>query len=386
MKDSQQPIYMDYHATTPVDERVLTAMLPYFGEKYGNAASRTHSFGWDGEAAVDRARAQVAKALGCRRREIVFTSGATESINLALKGVACAIPEKRHHFVSLETEHKATLDTLAELEKAGHSVTLLQVDRAGQMDLAQFEAALVPGTLCVSVMHVNNETGVIHPIHEMGEIARKHRVLLHVDAAQGFTKLPIDVNNSSIDLLSVSGHKIYGPKGVGALFVRSHDPKVRLAEQIHGGGHESGQRSGTLNVPGIVGLGAAAELACSLMEEESARVAELRDRLWTKLQNEIPRITLNGSESHRVFGNLNVTFHGVEGESLMLALRNVAVSSGSACTSALVEPSYVLRAMGIEIEDSLASIRFGLGRMTTAEDVDEVARRMVVSVQMLRGL
>ena len=377
---------MDYHATTPVDERVLTAMLPYFGEKYGNAASRTHSFGWDGEAAVDRARAQVAKALGCRRREIVFTSGATESINLALKGVACAIPEKRHHFVSLETEHKATLDTLAELEKAGHSVTLLQVDRAGQMDLAQFEAALVPGTLCVSVMHVNNETGVIHPIHEMGEIARKHRVLLHVDAAQGFTKLPIDVNNSSIDLLSVSGHKIYGPKGVGALFVRSHDPKVRLAEQIHGGGHESGQRSGTLNVPGIVGLGAAAELACSLMEEESARVAELRDRLWTKLQNEIPRITLNGSESHRVFGNLNVTFHGVEGESLMLALRNVAVSSGSACTSALVEPSYVLRAMGIEIEDSLASIRFGLGRMTTAEDVDEVARRMVVSVQMLRGL
>ena len=377
---------MDYHATTPVDERVLTAMLPYFGEKYGNAASRTHSFGWDGEAAVDRARAQVAKALGCRRREIVFTSGATESINLALKGVACAIPEKRHHFVSLETEHKATLDTLAELEKAGHSVTLLQVDRAGQMDLAQFEAALVPGTLCVSVMHVNNETGVIHPIHEMGEIARKHRVLLHVDAAQGFTKLPIDVNNSSIDLLSVSGHKIYGPKGVGALFVRSHDPKVRLAEQIHGGGHESGQRSGTLNVPGIVGLGAAAELACSLMEEESARVAELRDRLWAKLQNEIPRITLNGSESHRVFGNLNVTFHGVEGESLMLALRNVAVSSGSACTSALVEPSYVLRAMGIEIEDSLASIRFGLGRMTTAEDVDEVARRMVVSVQMLRGL
>lgn len=380
-----QTIYMDYHATTPVDPRVLEAMLPYFTERFGNAASRTHAFGWDGEAAVDRARAQVATALGCRRREITFTSGATESVNLALKGVADAAPGRQHHFVSFETEHKATLDTLTELEKDGHSVTLLPVGKEGQVDLKKFEAALVPGTLCASAMWVNNEIGVIHPIAELGEITRRAGVLLHVDAAQGFTKLPIDLSQTPVDLLSVSGHKIYGPKGVGALFVRGNDPKVCIAEQIHGGGHESGQRSGTLNVPGIVGLGAAAEVASAEREEETSRITALRDQLLVLLQDAIPRISFNGPKSERIAGNLNVTFHGVEGESLMLALRNVAVSSGSACTSALVEPSYVLRAIGLEIEDALASIRFGLGRMTTAEEVEEVVRRMTAAVKALRS-
>lgn len=386
MTSSNQTIYMDYHATTPVDPRVLEVMLPYFTDRFGNAASRTHAYGWDGEAAVDRARAQVARAMGARRREIVFTSGATESINLSLKGLAASQPGSRHHFVSIATEHKATLDTLAELEKAGHSVTLLGVDSNGEIDLKRFRQALVPGTLVASAMLVNNETGVIHPIEEMGAIARECGVLFHVDGAQGYTKLKLDMAELPVDLLSVSGHKIYGPKGVGALYVRSRDPRVSVAEQIHGGGHEGGQRSGTLNVPGIVGLGEAARLAVEEREEESARVSDLRDQLQGQLMAQIPGITVNGSKTHRISGNLNVTFHGVEGESLMLALRNVAVSSGSACTSALVEPSYVLRAMGLSNDDALASIRFGLGRMTTLADVQEVARRMAAAVTALRDL
>ncbi len=379
------PIYMDYHATTPVDPRVLDAMLPYFREEFGNASSKSHPFGWHAEEAVEQARAEVAALIGASPKEIVWTSGATESNNLAIKGVAEFHAGKGKHLVTVATEHKAVLDSMHALERKGWSLTVLPVARDGRLDPAAVKAALRPDTVLVSVMHANNETGVIQPIAEIGAITRAAGVLLHCDAVQSAGKIPFDVEAAQVDLASLSAHKMYGPKGVGALYVR-RKPRVRLTAQMDGGGHERGFRSGTLNVPGIVGFGKACALAAAEREAEAARVLALRERLRAGLSAGLDLLTLNGSLEHRLPGNLNVSFAYVEGEAMMMAIKDVAVSSGSACTSASLEPSYVLRAMGVGDDLAHSSIRFGLGRFTTEEEVDYVIRLVIQKVKKLRDM
>ena len=429
------PIYMDNHATTALDPRVLEAMLPYLREDFGNAASRNHAFGWRAEAAVEQARAQVAALIGAQPNEIVFTSGATESDNLALKGVAEFYRTKGDHIVTLKTEHKAILDTGKRLERmrqdrleelkllrlmeltggevkpedvdalaqqykldqdpllqrwakavrTGASVTYLDVRRDGRVDLEALEAALTDRTILVSVMLANNEIGTVQPLEEIGALCRSRGILFHTDAVQGVGKVPFDVERMKVDLASITAHKLYGPKGIGALYVR-RKPRVRIAPIIDGGGHERGMRSGTLNVAGIVGFGKAAELARVEMPTESARILSLRERLRATLDRELDMVTLNGSLEHRLPGNLNVSFAYVEGEALMMAIKDVAVSSGSACTSASLEPSYVLRALGVEEDMAHSSIRFGLGRFNTEAQVDAVARLVVDKVRKLREM
>jgi cysteine desulfurase len=429
------PIYMDYHATTPMDPRVLDAMKPYFVEDFGNAASRNHAFGWKAEAAVEKARKQVAALIGASDKEIVFTSGATESNNLAIKGVVEFYKDKGDHIITLATEHKAVLDTCKRLERqrqeridelkvqrlmeltgadvnvedlaaleikhgldkdpvlqrwveklrVGARVTYLKPKKDGLVDLDELRAAITDQTILVSVMLANNEIGVVQPVNEIGALCREKGVLFHTDAVQGVGKVPFTVDAAKADLVSISAHKMYGPKGVGALYVR-RKPRVRLREQMDGGGHERGMRSGTLNVAGIVGFGAAAELATNELEAEAVRLAALRDRLWKGLSAKLDYLTINGSMSARLPGNLNVSFAFAEGEALMMAIKDVAVSSGSACTSASLEPSYVLRALGVDEELAHSSIRFGLGRFSTEEEVDYVIDLVVKAVTRLRDM
>ncbi|NBX67719.1 MAG: IscS subfamily cysteine desulfurase [Proteobacteria bacterium] len=380
------PIYLDNNSTTPLDPRVLEAMMPYLTEKFGNAASRSHSFGWETEEAVEKARASIAKLIGANPKEVVFTSGATESINIALKGAAEMYAEKGNHIITAETEHKATLDSAKYLEKHGCTVTYLPVDKFGAVSAAQVKAAMTDKTILVSLMHANNEVGTIHPIEEIGKVTREAGVLLHVDAAQTTGKIPIDVEKMGIDILSISAHKMYGPKGVGGLYVRRSNPRVRLSPVVHGGGHERGFRSGTLNVPGIVGFGAAAEICLNDMATEIVRVQSLRDRLKEGLFAQLDEIFLNGDPIKRLPNNLNISFAFVEGEAMMMGLKDVAVSSGSACTSASLEPSYVLKAMGIGEELAHTSIRFGVGRFTTQEEIDFVIEKVVGVVKKLRDM
>jgi cysteine desulfurase len=380
------PIYMDNHATTRLDPRVLEAMMPYLTDAYGNAASRSHSFGWTADQAVETARAQVAKLIGASAREIVFTSGATESDNLAITGAVQA-HAGHAHVVTQATEHKAVLDTCAWLEKQGSRVAYLPVDPEGRVSLDDLRRALDDDKpVLVTVLFANNEIGTIQLIDEIGALCRERGVLFHTDAAQAVGKIPVDVNRANIDLLSISGHKIYGPKGIGALYIRRHNPHVELAEQMHGGGHERGMRSGTLNVPGIVGLGAACEIAAAELESEAARLTAMRDRLQAKLLAALDHVRVNGSQQHRLPGNLNMTFEQVDSETLMMGVKEVALSSGSACTSAKIEPSHVLRALGLGEEAAHSSIRFGLGRFNTDEEVDYVADRLVDVVRKLRQL
>jgi cysteine desulfurase len=379
------PIYMDNHATTRLDPRVLEAMMPWLTDVYGNAASRSHSFGWTAEQAVETARAQVAKLIGASAREIVFTSGATESDNLAITGTIQAHAGSAH-IITQATEHKAVLDTCAWLEKQGTRVTVLPVDPDGRIRLDDLRRALDEKPILVTVLFANNEIGTIQPIDEIGALCHERGVLFHTDAAQAVGKIPIDVNRANIDLLSISGHKIYGPKGIGALYVRRHNPRVELVEQMHGGGHERGMRSGTLNVPGIVGLGAACAIAAAEMESEAARLTAMRDRLQAKLLAALDHVRVNGSQQHRLPGNLNMTFERVDSETLMMGVKEVALSSGSACTSAKIEPSHVLRALGLGEEAAHSSIRFGLGRFNTEEEVDYVAEHLIDVVRKLREL
>jgi cysteine desulfurase len=380
------PIYMDNQATTAVDPRVLEAMLPYFSEKFGNAASRNHEFGWKAEEAVENARAQIARLIRANPREIVFTSGATESDNLAIKGVAEAYREKGNHILTQATEHKAVLDACKRLEKSGYDVTYLSVAPDGLIDLDDLRRALTPKTILISIMQANNEIGVIQPVAEIGKIAKEKKILFHVDAVQAVGKIPVDVQKDGIDLLSISAHKVYGPKGVGALYVRRKEPRVELSAIIDGGGHERGMRSGTLNVPGIVGLGKACEICQKEMPEESERLRRLRDKLKDTIVGRLDGTAVNGSMAHRLPNNLNLSFSGVEGDALLMGINDVAVSSGSACTSAMIEPSYVLRALGVSDDLSHSSIRFGLGRFNTEEEVNYVADRVVETVKRLRDL
>ncbi len=429
------PIFMDYHSTTPMDPRVLEAMKPLFVEDFGNAASRNHAFGWKAEAAVEKARKQIATLIGASDKEIVFTSGATESNNLAIKGAVEFYKDKGDHLITLSTEHKAVLDTCKRLERqrldridelkiqrlmeltgrdvtteelatleikhdlendallkrwidkvrVGARVTYLSPKKDGLIDLDQLRAAITDKTILVSVMFANNEIGVVQPVAEIGKLCREKGVLFHTDAVQGVGKLPFDVEQAKADLVSVTAHKMYGPKGVGALYVR-RKPRVRIAASIDGGGHERGMRSGTLNVAGIVGFGAAAEIARNEMASEAQRVGALRDRLWAGLQKNLDLLTVNGSSEHRLPGNLNVSFAYVEGEAMMMAIKDVAVSSGSACTSASLEPSYVLRALGVEEDMAHSSIRFGLGRFSTEEEVDFVIALVTRAVKKLRDM
>jgi cysteine desulfurase len=380
------PIYMDNQATTAVDPRVVEAMLPYFTEKFGNAASRNHEFGWQAEEAVERARGQIARLIGASPKEIAFTSGATESINLALKGAAESYREKGNHVITLATEHKAVLDTCKRLEKEGCEITFLPVGRDGIVDLEQIRGAITPKTILISILHANNEIGVVQPIAEIGKIAKQSNALFHVDAAQSVGKLPVDVERDQIDLLSISAHKIYGPKGVGALYVRRKNPRVQLVAQIDGGGHERGLRSGTLNVPGVVGLGKACEICEKELAGESERLLALRERLRLAIADRLDGVSVNGSLEKRLPGNLNVSFGGVEGEALLMGIHDVAVSSGSACTSASLAASHVLRAIGVDDDLAHSSIRFGLGRFNTEEEVDYAANRVVETVRKLREL
>jgi len=380
------PIYMDNHATTPLDPRVLEAMLPYFTEKFGNAASRNHSFGWSAEEAVEKARQQVASLINATAKEIIWTSGATESDNLMIKGVAEMYREKGNHIITQAIEHKAVLDTCKNLEKHGFEVTYLPVRRDGRVDPEDVRKAIRPTTVLISVMYANNEIGVINPIAEIGKIAKEHGIFFAVDGVQAVGKIPVDVQKDNIDLLAISAHKLYGPKGVGALYVRRRNPRVQLSAIIDGGGHERGMRSGTLNVPGIVGLGKACELCQQEMPQESERLRGLRDRLKTGLEAKLDEVFVNGSLEHRLPNNLNMSFAYVEGESLLMGINDVAVSSGSACTSATLEPSYVLKALGVGEDLAHTSIRFGLGRFTTQEEVDYVVDKMVQVVTKLREL
>jgi cysteine desulfurase len=380
------PIYMDNQATTPVDPRVLDEMMPYFTERFGNAASRSHEFGWMAEEAVERARARVARVVGASAQEIIFTSGATESDNLAIKGVAEVYQEKGNHIITVVTEHKAVLDSSKRLEKHGHRVTYLPVGRDGLIDLDQLKRAIDDKTTLVSVMYANNEIGVLQPVAEIGEICRARGVLFHSDAAQAAGKVAIDVNRQNIDLISISGHKMYGPKGVGALYVREKNPRVQISAIIDGGGHERGMRSGTLNVPGIVGLGKACEIALTEMREESVRLTALRDRLKEKITSRLEGVSVNGTTEHRLPGNLNMSFLHVEGESLLMGMKEIALSSGAACTSAKIEPSYVLKALGLDDDLAQSTLRFGLGRFTTEAEVDYVADKIVDVVKKLRDL
>ncbi|MBF0311139.1 MAG: IscS subfamily cysteine desulfurase [Magnetococcales bacterium] len=379
------PIYMDYQATTPVDPRVLETMLPWFTEKFGNPASRSHAFGWEAEQAVEKGRQQVAELIHADPREIVFTSGATESDNLAITGAALFNREKGNHLITVVTEHKAVLDTCRHLESEGFHVTYLPVQTNGLIDLEALQAAMTPETILISVMAVNNEIGVIQPLREIGTLCRQRQVLFHCDGAQGVGKIPLDVEEMHIDLLSISGHKIYGPKGIGALYVRRR-PRVRIKPILHGGGHERGMRSGTLSTPLIVGLGEACALAGAEMGAENRRLQTLHDRLKNGIQSRLTHVEINGDARQRIPGNLNISFAFVEGESMMMAIKDVAVSSGSACTSASLEPSYVLRALGVSEELAHTSIRFGMGRFTTVEEVDFVVETVVHAVEKLRAM
>jgi cysteine desulfurase len=387
MRMTRPVIYMDNHATTQVDPRVLEAMLPYFTERYGNAASRNHHYGWEAEAAVEDAREQVARLINAKRQDIIFTSGATESDNLAIKGVAEYYRDKGTHIVTVVTEHKAVLDSCKALEQADRArVTYVPVDGTGRVDADDVRRAMTDDTILISVMHANNEIGTLQPVRDIGRLAKERGVLFHCDAAQAVGKVPVDVEEMGIDLLSFSAHKMYGPKGCGALYVRSKGPRVRLAALIDGGGHERGLRSGTLNVPGIVGFGKASALCASEMDAENTRVACLRDRLHEGLTAALEDIHVNGHPSERLSGNLNLSFAFVEGESLLMGLDDVAVSSGSACMSATLEPSYVLKAIGVDDELAHTSLRFGLGRFNTAEEVEQVITRVVEEVRRLRAL
>jgi cysteine desulfurase len=377
---------MDSHATTPVDPRVFEAMRPYFTEIFGNAASRNHSFGWEAEEAVEKARKQLADLIGATAKEIVFTSGATESTNLALKGVAEMYAEKGNHIITQATEHKATLDTCKRLEKNGFRVTYLPVQTNGLIDLEQLKEAITDKTILISIMYANNEIGVVQPVAEIGKIAKERGVFFHTDGVQAVGKIPVNVTRDGIDLMSITGHKFYGPKGVGALYVRRRAPRVQLTAQMDGGGHERGMRSGTLNVPGIVGLGAAAEICNKEMAIESVRLAGLRDRLKDRILASLDEVYINGTMEHRLPHNLNISFAYVEGESLLMGINDIAVSSGSACTSATLEPSYVLKALGAGDDLAHSSIRFGLGRFNTEEEVDYVAAKVIDVVQKLREL
>ncbi len=379
------PIYMDYHATTPVDPRVLDAMLPYFCDHFGNAASRSHVFGWKAEEAVVQAREELARLIGAVGKEIVWTSGATESDNLAIKGVAEFYKDRGEHIITAVTEHKAVLDTCKRLEKQGYRVTYLPVDRDGRVNPQAVALAMTPRTILVSIMLANNEIGTVNPVDEIGEVVKARGAFFHIDAVQGVGKIPFDVNRSHADLVSLSAHKMYGPKGIGALYVR-RKPRIRLTPIIDGGGHERGMRSGTLNVPGIVGFGKAAELCRGEMAEEARRVLGLRERLRQGIEARVQNTSVNGSLEHRLPGNLNISFAYVEGEAMMMALKDVAVSSGSACTSASLEPSYVLRALGVGEEMAHSSIRFGLGRFTTQDEVDYVVALVADKAKRLRDM
>jgi cysteine desulfurase len=380
------PIYMDNHATTPLDPRVLDAMMPYLTDRFGNAASRNHKFGWEAEEAVEEARKQLAALIGADPREIVITSGATESDNLAVKGAAWMYREKGDHIITCVTEHKAILDPCKHLEKEGFRVTFLPVGSNGLVDLDDLRKAITDKTILISIMTANNEVGVVQDVKEIGKIAREHGVLFHTDAVQAAGKIPFNVNEMNVDIASLSAHKIYGPKGVGALYVRRRNPRVLLTPIIDGGGHERGMRSGTLNVPGIVGFGKAAQIAREDMAAESAEMFRLREKLRTTLERELDEIYINGDLQRRLPGNLNMSFAYVEGESLLMGINDVAVSSGSACTSASLEPSYVLKALGVGEDLAHTSIRFGIGRFNTEDEVDYVANRVVEVVRRLREL
>ena len=380
------PIYMDNHATTPVDPRVLEAMLPYFTQKFGNAASRNHSFGWAGEEAVETARQQIASLINATPKEIIFTSGATESDNLMIKGIAEMYREKGNHIITQAIEHKAVLDTCKRLEKYGYEVTYLPVGKDGRVDPEDVRKAITPKTILITIMYANNEIGVVNPMAEIGKIAKEHGIFFAFDGVQAVGKIPVDVQKDNIDLLAITGHKIYGPKGVGALYVRRRNPRVQLSAIADGGGHERGMRSGTLNVPGIVGLGKACEICQKEMAEESVRMRALRDRLRAGLEAKLDEVFVNGSWEHRLPNNLNMSFAYVEGESLLMGINDIAVSSGSACTSATLEPSYVLKALGVGEDLAHTSIRFGLGRFNTQEEVDYVIDKMVQVVTKLREL
>jgi cysteine desulfurase len=382
----KMPIYLDNHATTPMDPRVLEAMIPYFTGKFGNAASRNHQFGWEAEAGVENAREQIAKLVGATAKEIIFTSGATESNNLAIKGVAEMYKEKGNHIITAVTEHKAVLDTCKRLEKYGYRVTYLPVNAEGLINLDDLKRAIDDKTILVSIMAANNEIGVLQPIDEIGKLCKEKGILFHSDAVQAVGKVPIDVNKSNISLMSLTGHKLYGPKGVGALYVRRKNPRVQLSAIIDGGGHERGMRSGTLNVPGIVGFGKACEIAMQEMAEESKRLRALRDRLKDKLLANLDETHVNGSMEQRLPGNLNISFVYVEGESLLMGINDIAVSSGSACTSATLEPSYVLKALGLGDDVAHSSIRFGIGRFNNEAEIDYVADKMITTVKKLREL
>jgi len=386
------PIYLDNHATTPLDPRVVDEMLPYFKEKFGNAASRSHQFGWEAEAAVEKAREQIAKLIGARAKEIVFTSGATESDNLAIKGIA-GVPHfspmlgevGKDHVITCATEHKAVLDSCKHLEKEGYRVTYLPVGKDGLIDLDDLKRALDDKTILVSIMFANNEIGVLQPIAEIGKLCRERGVLFHTDAVQAIGKVPVNVEQQNIDLASITAHKLYGPKGVGALYVRRKNPPVELTAMIDGGGHERGMRSGTLNVPGIVGLGKACEICREEMAAESARLRALRDRLKDKIFAGLDDVYINGSMEHRLPGNLNLSFANVDAEPLLMGINDVAVSTGSACSSAAIEPSHVLKALGAG-DLTHGSIRFGIGRFNTQAEIDYVAARVVETVKRLREL
>ncbi|HVC45487.1 MAG TPA: IscS subfamily cysteine desulfurase [Candidatus Binataceae bacterium] len=381
------PIYMDNHATTPVDPRVLEAMLPYFTQKFGNAASRNHSFGWEAEEAVDKSRNQIAALIGAKSKEIIITSGATESDNLAIKGVVEFYKDKGNHVITCVTEHKAVLDSCRALERTGKAtVTYLPVDKYGMVDPDAVRKAITDKTVLITIMYANNEVGTIHPIAEIGRIAKEKGIVFHCDAVQAVGKVPVNVDRDGIDLLSLSAHKIYGPKGVGAIYVRSKGPRVRLTPQTDGGGHERGMRSGTLNVTGIVGLGKACEIAGAEMEEENRRLLDLRNKLQAGIFERLDEVYLNGHPTERLPGNLNVSFAYVEGESLLMGISDIAVSSGSACTSATLEPSYVIRALGVDEELAHSSIRFGIGRFNTGDEVDFVTDRVTREVKRLREM
>lgn len=378
------PIYLDYHATTPVDPRVVEAMVPYFAERFGNASSRTHKFGWDAAEAVDRARGEVARLIGARAREVIFTSGATESNNLAIKGTAAALRDRGDHVITVVTEHHAVLDTCRRLEREGVRVTYLPVGRDGLIDLDQVREAMTDRTILISVMAANNEIGVLQPIGEIGRIARARGVVFHTDAAQATGKVPFDGEALQADLVSLTAHKLYGPKGVGALFIRPRTPKLPILPMFDGGGQEHGLRPGTLNVPGIVGFGRACAICQDEMEQDAARLGALRDRLLAGLLDRVEGIAVNGSLAERLPQNLNVSVEGVEGEALLMGLGDIAVSAGAACASGAAEPSYVLKALGVSDDLALASLRFGLGRFTTDEEVDYVIDRLATVVPRLR--
>jgi cysteine desulfurase len=380
------PVYLDHNATTPVDPRVVEAMIPYFTEQFGNAASRNHPFGWQAEEAVDYAREQVALLIGADPKEIIFTSGATESDNLAIKGVFEMYASKGNHIITCTTEHKAVLDTCKHLEKEGAEITYLPVDRYGRLDLKQLEAAIKPTTILIAIMYANNEVGTVHPLPEISKIAKKHGVLVFTDATQAVGKIPVDVNKDGIDLLAMTAHKMYGPKGIGALYVRRRNPRVKVTAQMDGGGHERGMRSGTLNVPGIVGFGKACELARLEMAQDAERLSKLRDKLENALMS-IEEAHLNSAKESRLPHVTNISFKYVEGEGLLMGFnKNIALSSGSACTSASLEPSYVLKALGLGDDLAHSSLRFGLGRFTTEEQIDYTIEQVTKTVNRLRDM